>query len=80
MNCDCKSAAVFRRKKLVAQSTVWTWTFYLYFIALKDKSAMIKLKTVSRQKHLHYADDKTSALCKHLHTPHANAKLAMNPE
>lgn len=29
LNCDCKSAAVFRRKKLVAQSTVWTWTFYL---------------------------------------------------
>lgn len=32
------------------------------------------------RKRLHYVDNKTLALCNHLHRQHANAKLAKNPE
>lgn len=43
------------------------------FIAQKDKSAMVKQK-------MHYIANRTSALCKHLHKQHANAKLVKNVE
>lgn len=46
---------------------VSTLSAYFYFIALKDKSIMVKCKPHQAQKQLHYTANKISAIIKHLH-------------
>lgn len=44
------------------------------------KSAMVKCKLHPGLKQLNCTGNRTSALCKHLHSQDANTKLAKNPE
>lgn len=46
----------------------------------RTKSAMVKCKLHPGLKQLNYTGNRTSALCKHLHSQDANTKLAKNPE